>query len=886
MFEAKSIDELYEEVKYYDIVLCNDAPLALALNNRLERPRVGVFAITPRQLAGDLAIDILGEPLLSDIEVVRKISKDTGYPLRFVHGEVDNIKTIRRYAKDVERYLRNKKSIKIYHHFIRLNTLEKAMEEFDGTTDPFFTGKKVAVIGAELFDDLDKHFHNTGVFDDIDMVKDYSSNAFKIPTFRLLSNDYEIAENAVNLIKDRDPKDVAIVLDAGGKIADMVRSELYREKIPFINDLSIRDIDTIRDFIEFLNKSHNFNIIKVHQIRELLQKYGGKLRPKCDDYLIERYDEIVANNEAAVLLDVMKNIGEKTYGWVCENVLKDQGSQVKILLGQLELYDVKINPADTADIIYSVNNFELKHNIQIPNNEKEGVLIVDCKNSVYVDRPLILFLGLGSDWEKDLDDLNLIDSRFKDGVVENNVTKFQILLQQGSSRVYICNAMRKGKESKPCQYFQEADHPDKIYKTFEDVSDCVYGPWYRFEKEEPGKFGSVEINEQRKEFEFSASKFNSYINCPKRFMFGEIVDSVDNGESMIGNYLHSYAEFKICYPEEVEKRGAQFFIDYISDKCLPLFSPEIRRLKESKIRAALLELDRFIESHDFHDGIAISEMPIKYPNPFFEMIGKKDTCSDRNEVTMSCLERHMHGKLDLIKDGHIYDYKTGNPKDAKKVLSCFDGNKGHYADYQAMFYISLMEDNGVDYPSFTYFYTSANESRIILGQEIDADASVVHIELTRDIDMMHDFVPSYGDMRFPKYDGIKSRWDDFIDIIRKRGFENSMNDKLGTANYVQSQLNLPVPDGKKGKDVIDSIVRSMEITEKVLNKGIYIYGGHGNIIHVSKRALENFRKLMKDSYDTILEQYKGRFLKNPDTDCDGCYFLDMCTRSQEADSDE
>ncbi|MBQ6548082.1 MAG: hypothetical protein IJL79_03965, partial [Candidatus Methanomethylophilaceae archaeon] len=83
MFRAKSIDELYEEVRDYDLVICNDAPLALALNNRLDKPRVGVFAITPRQLASDLSIDILGVPTLSDIEVVRRISKNLGYPMRF-----------------------------------------------------------------------------------------------------------------------------------------------------------------------------------------------------------------------------------------------------------------------------------------------------------------------------------------------------------------------------------------------------------------------------------------------------------------------------------------------------------------------------------------------------------------------------------------------------------------------------------------------------------------------------------------------------------------------------------------------------------------------------------------------------------------------------------
>ena len=72
MKAAKSIDELYEEVRDFDLVLCNDAPLALGLNNRLDKPRVGVFAITPRQLAGDLGMDILGEPLMSDIRLYER----------------------------------------------------------------------------------------------------------------------------------------------------------------------------------------------------------------------------------------------------------------------------------------------------------------------------------------------------------------------------------------------------------------------------------------------------------------------------------------------------------------------------------------------------------------------------------------------------------------------------------------------------------------------------------------------------------------------------------------------------------------------------------------------------------------------------------------------
>jgi hypothetical protein len=48
---AKPIDQLYEECAEYDLVIVPDAPLARALNRRLDRPHFGSFATTPRQLA-------------------------------------------------------------------------------------------------------------------------------------------------------------------------------------------------------------------------------------------------------------------------------------------------------------------------------------------------------------------------------------------------------------------------------------------------------------------------------------------------------------------------------------------------------------------------------------------------------------------------------------------------------------------------------------------------------------------------------------------------------------------------------------------------------------------------------------------------------------------
>lgn len=48
---ARSVDELYAETQDYDLVLTTDGPLSLALNRRLDQPRLGRFAATPRMLA-------------------------------------------------------------------------------------------------------------------------------------------------------------------------------------------------------------------------------------------------------------------------------------------------------------------------------------------------------------------------------------------------------------------------------------------------------------------------------------------------------------------------------------------------------------------------------------------------------------------------------------------------------------------------------------------------------------------------------------------------------------------------------------------------------------------------------------------------------------------
>ncbi|MBO4763287.1 MAG: hypothetical protein J5485_01470, partial [Candidatus Methanomethylophilaceae archaeon] len=130
MFRAKTVDEIYSEVSGCSLVITNDAALATALNARVDRPVVGHFAVTPRQIAAMSAVEILGEPLMNDIRLVSAISDDTGIEFRKVHGEVINIREIRKHTADVRKHLGTRLARRIYDSFESLPTKERVMAAF------------------------------------------------------------------------------------------------------------------------------------------------------------------------------------------------------------------------------------------------------------------------------------------------------------------------------------------------------------------------------------------------------------------------------------------------------------------------------------------------------------------------------------------------------------------------------------------------------------------------------------------------------------------------------------------------------------------------------------------------------------------------------------
>jgi len=879
MFLAKSIDELYEEVKSKgcDIVICNDAPLALALNNRLDQTRIGIFATTPRQLAGDLAIDILGKGLMDDIEVVKRVSELTGFRLRSVHGEIENIKTMMRYTAEVRQKL-SKMSRRVYDEFIEMPTLEKAMSLFDGKASEYFEGKKVAVIGVELFDRLDKAFIPSNC-EFIELYVDRQS--YGIDVIRELSNDRQIAENVADLIDEGNAKDFAIVFDVGGHIADAVRSALYRKEIPFINSLNVKDLTYIRDFIEFISLSSSFDTVRVSQVRELISVYGGYINSKYDGYLVKQYSEFCEDERTKFILKTMNDIRRMTYGQVCESIAqRKRAAQINILLEELNITEKNVNDSDTSDMVYAVNNIpNLKHNEEIPDSEREGVLLVDCKNSVYVDRPVVVYIGMGQEWEKDLSFLNLIDYRLKDAECDNDVTKFQILLQQGSRRLYVVNAIKNGEKTKPCSYFDLAS--SRSHEKFADLcNELIPGPWVR--TEEPQMIESGEIAPMDYvEKPFSKTSYNCFVSCPRMFMFNVLLGSPDNRSNVVGNILHEYAEFRITYPESALKHDTDYYSNLICEKCEGLFSPEMRSVERTNIRNSIINIDRFVKELGLDKESKIDTNITKNNvddkrkgyNLFIEMDGK-EFGSDITEMSYTSEDRSMSGIFDVILKGHVYDFKTGKPKDVDDILKSMEPEKKpRYLEFQAMFYISMLEEMEKEGKhTFSLFFANDNLDKNATGTEFDIRSNIRDVEL---IDDKGYFIKNYlaEDLirTTKKYMPLENCKDGLVDLILDsidEGLEVTIDRATG---YVMSMTGLTE---KKSRDMAEGFVK------KIVKQADGEMFSNGDKVFITRKALEDFRSDVRNRCSLAKEWYRTGYPACPIVECKYCSFNDVCTSTQ------
>ncbi|MDO5861234.1 MAG: PD-(D/E)XK nuclease family protein [Thermoplasmata archaeon] len=873
MRRLKTIDEIYEEVKGCDLVITNDISLETALNSRIAEPRIGQLAMTPRHIAEKLASSILGKPIMSDLQQIATVSEETGYGFRQVYSEILNIRDIRNYTEDVRGNLTGRGARAIYDSYSRLPTLERAMSEMDpedGRVAWFFDRPRgVAVVGLDLFDDLDKH---CVPFDFLD-VDVFTDGEYGIDTIHIVGNDRLLAENAADLIDPERPADYAIVLSANSPIADAVRSSLYRRQLPFVNSLNVRDLAPIRDYISFLTLSLSYPTLRVRQVKELYSNYGGGFRAKREGYLLSKQTDIDMLGRTAELREAMRAICEDgmTFGDAMAAVCGDQGRHVKTLLNELDVAEKTIVPDRLAEVRFAVENVQqLTHNEQIPENERSGVLIADCKNSVFVDKPVVIYLGLGQEWT-----IPVVGRRYMDSEAEaeRNALRLEALLQQGQRRLYCVNSTKNGKPASPSVTFDSL--VGKPVSGFGDIAESlVRGRW-------AGELAEM-VAEDRSEMPFgdgfdepfSKSTFNAYASCPRKYLFQKLLTVPDETSMEFGNLVHEFAEFYACYGELARRHDMEEFVSMVADSYSGLSTPLMDGLDRTRIRIALENVRRYIDAC----GVAAPlNKASSGRNRFMAAFGLEES-SDACETDHSSADHPIHGLFDLLWEGDITDYKTGRGKDAREIRAGMNLDEiAKYPEFQPLIYLALaMEAEGA-VPRFTQLYVMDNDTESVdPGFDIRRNIRTISLS-TEGLD-------------------TTMRSQAFVDVYAEA---LSKEMKPHAASIISAMV--PTPPDPKGWSTDDAILSRVLVSCGIADTAdgrkkaatalkklaSLVEGGmtcSGSDVCVPIPFLERFLDRLDLMHETLRSQVYSELPADPQGNCQcrDCGYFEACTRSRAA----
>ena len=889
MRRAKSIDELYKEVRDHDIVIANDAALVTALNGRIASPKIGGFAYTPRHIAEKVTVPEFGKGVMNDLTILSEISKETGYGLKHIHSEIENIRMIRGYTKEVRKYLYSNASRKIYDSFLGCRTLEKLMDSYVPEEREFFKGKKVAVIGIDFFDDLDKHF----VPIDHDEIEIFTEGGYGIDTIYEVGNDRQIAENAVSLIEKGTAEDTAIVLDTAGPIADAVRAALYRRDIPFKNTMSVKDLSQVRDYLQFLSLSLSYETLRVRHVRELLSGYKGFFSQKQDEYLLHKIEDHL-DEKTKELVEVMKTIRNHTFQQVCDKVVENAAHrpQIKMVIEDMNISGNKVTSRDVNELSYAVNNIdELHHNEEIPDKEKGGVLLVDCLKSVYVDRPFVIYLGLGPEWSFSTVGKDYID---RDNEALLNMYRFSVLLQQGESRLYLVNSMRNGKEATPCPVFEQiredeaaGEEGSAAILSFGDAAKTlIKGQWASPQTTEPApradkKPGPADM----KNWRFSKSSYNGYFACPRAYMYGRMIHIPDSEKTIFGDIIHQFAEFYLCYPELVKGR-AEDYTEMIRGKYSGLSSQQMEEIDGSKIRVCMANVVRFI------DSLSIKDVPLdrdnskrEHKNMFMEM----HSCAKYSSMTETKFTASAHplsGNFDLVIGNRIVDYKTGKANTLKEIKDRMDtSKKQNYFEFQPMIYLSLIRDNSPPPYTFSLVYLADNDVRSVTDENFRINENIRNVALIPE--SMREFLsnpnsPVKIEFEAAVYKKIVEGWTSFVDRVFDSGIDpEAWKDDEALISSVAGMF------GMKGKTGTEAVARALKKLSEIVSAGMF---SDETEVVIPSDTLEKFLSRLDKDHDSASEQRYSDFPAAPRIDCGKCSFFKACTRDiidlEEGDEDE
>ena len=709
MQKVKSIEQIFDKIKDFDLVLTTDPSLRDGLNALKEG-----ICFTPKEFVKD-------KKLIDNISAAIEISSKLNISLKIAQHLIERINNLWENVGTLEKVagFLSEDEKKVLDVLKELPTLNNAIGKLN--FKELTNNKKTAVIAENWFSALDKK----SLPEKYTNITLFENKQPKISEFLVFNSHKDIIDRLTELVTEKNQDDVAIVVPKESPLSSLIKSRLKSKGVKLNQTTFLKDHFGVRLFLGLIDISFNLYDIKVREILPYLEMFELEIKPKFNNYMFSYYvNRINKDTQLEGFFSFIKSIKTKTYAELALllNGKVELPKEFNKLLKNLALSQEKMIEESYYELSYSVENFDL-----VIKEQKEGVLIIDAVNSAFVNRPLCFFLGLDNSWLRNIQSREGINVKEAE---EIDREKFQVLMQQGKHQFYLVSEFTDNQNTVPCYYL------NILFNTkINSFLDGLFNPRRIRNKKVQREYCPEELKVEYEKDHldlFSQSSFNNFVTCPKKYSYSKLLPQEEQTYFLKGTLLHEFAEFYFEYKDFVEEEGLDSFIKIMVNKYKRINGDLNIDFEQSLFTIAIKNIIKFINSLEIEDlkDSPFSLSPYKKKNTFAERFNK-ELKSENTEANFSDKEFGIRGIIDLIVNSStIVDYKTSAfVKYAKDIIKGSNFNLiSDIVDFQPCFYIMELRKHTPGEIKFIYNFLLANKDLVVDGKPDKRKKNIVEVK--------------------------------------------------------------------------------------------------------------------------------------------------------------
>ncbi|MCF7890083.1 PD-(D/E)XK nuclease family protein [Candidatus Bipolaricaulota bacterium] len=667
-----TVDEIYRQVKGYDLVLTVEASLADALNNRVEKPGFGKLSYTPRNL---IRRKFQNEDLNHDEELFQHVIRETDLSWKEASHILKRTVSYWREVGNLEAFtertsLNREKVKKLLPVLENTSNIYGEMEDYRVPAD-----KEVCVVGLYQFTGLDRSVLPE-YYDTLNLFK---NEKVQLEPFRVFESAGQVVGATIDNISKVGERSTAVVVHPDSIYNSLLRSYLRGEGIDFQVAQKLRDSDSLRTLLEVLILGLRRDRLKLKDAASVFGRIGmSPPKEKEEEYLAK-----TDSPEMREASDILKRASEHTFGKVVETLRRSGISierELDATLRDLCLWSEPVTMRGINNLQYYLDSFS----VEIDKSDS-GVLLVNPGAVAYIDRPVVFYLGMSTQWDRNVERRpwkDLSESRHR------NVNNFKVLLQAGDRQLYMVQSNRLNREVTPSTYFNELQPDLSGFTEGEEGKDYTL---HKRSGPAGSSFNSNQVNVQPEPVTtLSKTELNELVQCPRDHFFSRLVEEPDREYLRQGIVFHEFAEFYANFPEFVEEEDPGVFVELMVERMNSIVDEREVPILRTKFRLGIKLLKSYFRNRNIGSGARFSgNYSSSKEKNYFARQFERNLNRQFTEMVFLNEKIGARGKVDLLNGNELIDFKTGRIRSPRQVVKNSNPDLFEESpDFQALLYLA------------------------------------------------------------------------------------------------------------------------------------------------------------------------------------------------------